>query len=90
MAVTDTRDNSWNEPRNVAGLRRTPAQEPTGWSDAQAIGGELETWLGALTGPRRTPQDVLDDIDLTGRETPVSTHNNWREPLDAAGGDGQA
>lgn len=94
MAVTDTCNNGWREPRNsAAGTGGPPAadgDEPTGWSEAQAIGSELESWLEAFTGPRRSTQDLLDLSDLPEEPLPASAQNNWREPLDEVGGDQQA
>jgi hypothetical protein len=90
MAVTDTCNNGWREPRNSATGTGGPTEsqgQPTGWSDAQAIGSELESWLEAFTGPRRRTQDLLDLSDLPDEQLPESPHNNWREPLDEVGGE---
>jgi hypothetical protein len=89
MAVTETCNNGWREPRSSAidGGPSEPQGQPTGWSEAQAIGGELESWLAAFTGPRRRTQDLLDLADLPDERLPASAHNNWREPLDEVGGD---
>jgi hypothetical protein len=86
MAVTETCNNGWREPQRPVAASGPPAEEQTtGWSDAEAIGGELESWLEAFTGPRRTPEQVLDLAESVTR-LPASAHNNWREPLDEVGG----
>jgi hypothetical protein len=88
MAVTDTCNNGWREPQRPVAAAGTPEEaegQPTGWSEAQAIGGELESWLEAFTGRRRTPEEVLDLAESITR-LPASNQNNWREPLDEVGG----
>ena len=93
MAVTDTCNNGWRESQNAGSRTSGPAQgsdQTTGWSDAQAIAGELESWLEAFTGPRRSTQDLLDLAALPDGPLPASVQNHWREPLDEVGGDTQA
>lgn len=79
MAVTDTRSNGWSEPQRRSG-EVSPAEagdRPSRWSDAEAIGGELEAWLEAFTG-RRRGDEVLDLSDPS-TVRPPRRGNAWRE-----------
>lgn len=87
MAVTETCSNGWREPQRDGDEGAPPAardERSSGWSDAESIGGELESWLEAFTG--RRGDEVLDLGDPSAT-LQASERNNWREPLDEVGGE---
>ena len=87
MAPTDTDHgiNGWAEPGRT--LETAKIERPNRWSDAAAIGEEVEGWLAAITRPKRV---VLRDAGFLGSadaQLPGTRRNTWREPLDEASAD---
>jgi hypothetical protein len=74
--------NGWREPGRFEDGSRRREPEPNRWSDAAAIGDQVEGWLSDLSHTRRV---VLADLEFLGSadaQLPGTGTNNWREPLD--------
>jgi hypothetical protein len=82
MALAETHHNAWRDaydPRPEAEDRREDGGSPTSWSDAEPLGGELESWLEAFTGGERSSARLLEFLDAHRDEMPQRSKNHWQQ-----------
>ena len=79
--------NHWREAGRFDGSQ---SQRTNQWSDAAALGDQVEQWLGGLSQSRRDAKRERSFLGTAEAQLPGTGKNNWREPLDLREGTDRA